>query len=114
VIAVTATDADDRIFAQANTGSYIAVAAPGVDVIAAEPGKRYGFSSGTSMAAAHVSGLVALMLEQRAGLDLASVRAILSETALDLGPRGPDRVFGAGRINAAAALARTLQTEAKP
>ncbi len=114
VIAVTATDADDRVYAQANTGSYIAVAAPGVDVIAAEPGRRYAFSSGTSMAAAHVSGLVALMLEQKADLGLAGVRAILSETALDLGPKGPDRVFGAGRIDAAAALARTLRSPTTP
>jgi subtilisin family serine protease len=114
VIAVTATDADDRIFVQANTGSYIAVAAPGVDVIAAEPGKRYRFSSGTSMAAAHVSGLVALMLEKKADLDLGSVRAILSETALDLGPKGHDKVFGAGRIDAAAAVARTLQAGPRP
>ncbi len=114
VIAVTATDADDRIFAQANTGTYVAVAAPGVDVIAAEPGKRYGFSSGTSMAAAHVSGLVALMLEQKADLDLAGVRAILSETALDLGSKGHDRVFGAGRIDAPAALARTMKATVEP
>ncbi|MGL4637512.1 MAG: S8 family serine peptidase [Beijerinckiaceae bacterium] len=114
VIAVTATDADDRIFAQANNGGYVAVAAPGVDVIAAEPGKRYGFSSGTSIAAAHVSGLVALMLEQKADLDLAGVRAILSETALDLGKKGHDSVFGAGRIDAPAALARTIKTGAVP
>jgi subtilisin family serine protease len=109
VIAVTATDADDKVFAQANTGNYVAVAAPGVDVIAAEPGKRYGFSSGTSMAAAHVAGLVALMLEQKADLDLAGVRTILSETARDLGPKGRDSVFGAGHIDAPAALARTLK-----
>jgi subtilisin family serine protease len=114
VIAVTATDADDKIFSHANTGSYVAVAAPGVDVIAAEPGKRYGFSSGTSVAAAHVSGLVALMLEQKADLDLNTVRAILSETALDLGPKGRDPIFGAGRIDAAAALARTMKTDAAP
>ncbi len=114
VIAVTATDADDKIFAQANTGNHVAVAAPGVDIIAAEPGRRYGFSSGTSMAAAHVSGLVALMLEKKADLDLVGVRAILSETALDLGSRGHDRVFGAGRIDAPAALARTLRVVIAP
>jgi hypothetical protein len=113
VIAVTATDADDKIFAQATTGSYVAVAAPGVDVIAANPGNRYSFSSGTSIAAAHVSGLVALMLEQKVDLDLAGVRAILSETAQDLGAKGQDKVFGAGRIDAPAALARTVKAAAK-
>lgn len=106
VIAVTATDADDKPFPQANLGAYIAVAAPGVDILAASPGARYEFSSGTSIAAAHVSGLVALMLEKNPDLDLASVRAILSETAIDLGAKGKDTTFGAGRIDASAALAR--------
>jgi subtilisin family serine protease len=109
VIAVTATDADDKIFPQANNGSYIAVAAPGVDVISAEPLASYGFSSGTSVAAAHVSGLIALMLEQNADLDLPRTRSILSETAVDLGTKGHDRIFGAGRINAQAALKRVME-----
>lgn len=106
VIAVTATDADDRVFRQANRGAYIAVAAPGVDVIAAEPNGRYAFSSGTSIAAAHVSGLVALMLEKRPDLGPAGVRRLLSESAVDLGSKGRDPVFGAGRVDAAAALSR--------
>lgn len=106
VIAVTATDAEDRIFVRANRGSHIAVAAPGVDVLAAEPEGRYVFSSGTSIAAAHVSGLVALVLEKRPDLDVAGMRRLLTETAVDLGSRGRDPVYGAGRIDATAALAR--------
>ncbi len=106
VIAVTATDAEDRVFVRANRGSHIAVAAPGVDVLAAEPEGRYVFSSGTSIAAAHVSGLVALVLEKRPELDLVAMRRLLTETAVDLGSRGRDPVYGAGRIDAAAALAR--------
>jgi hypothetical protein len=112
VIAVTATDADDKPFAQANRGGYIAVAAPGVDVLAAEPQGRYAFSSGTSIAAAHVSGLVALILEKRPDLDLEGVRKLLMESAVDLGPKGRDPVFGAGRIDPTAALARALPVSA--
>jgi subtilisin family serine protease len=108
VISVTATDADDKIFPDANRGRYITVAAPGVDVLAAEPQGRYAYSSGTSIAAAHVSGLVALMLEKQPELDLDAVRKLLVESAVDLGPRGKDPVFGAGRIDAQAALARLL------
>lgn len=108
VISVTATDAEDRIFPGANRGSHIAIAAPGVDVLAAEPDGRYAYSSGTSIAAAHVSGLVALLLEKRPELDLDGVRRLLAGSAVDLGPRGRDPVFGAGRIDAAAALARVL------
>lgn len=106
VIAVTATDAEDRVFVRANRGSHIAVAAPGVDVLAAEPEGRYVFSSGTSIAAAHVSGLVALVLEKRPELEVAAMRRLLTETAVDLGSRGRDPIYGAGRIDAAAALSR--------
>ncbi|WNJ91648.1 S8 family serine peptidase [Bosea sp. 685] len=112
VIAVTATDAQDKPFAQANRGSYIAVAAPGVDVLAAEPEGRYAFSSGTSIAAAHVSGLVALLLEKRPDLDLEGVRKLLMDSAIDLGGKGRNPIFGAGRVDAPAALARALPVSA--
>lgn len=108
VIAVTATDADDKVFVDANRGGYIAVAAPGVDVLTAEPAGRYAFTSGTSIAAAHVSGLIALLLEKQPELDPDSARRILGDSAADLGSKGRDPVFGAGRIDPTAALARVL------
>lgn len=112
VIAVTATDADDKPFAGANRGDYVALAAPGVDVLAAEPQGRYAFSSGTSIAAAHVSGLVALLLEKRPDLDPDAVRKLLADSAIDLGAKGKDPVFGAGRIDAQGALAKALPVSA--
>jgi subtilisin family serine protease len=48
VIAVTATDADDKVFDQANRGTHIAVAAPGVAILAAAPNDSYQIQSGTS------------------------------------------------------------------
>lgn len=104
VIAVTATDAKDKLYAQANRGSYLTLAAPGVDILVPYTGKRYRFSSGTSMAAAHVSGLVALMLERDPTLTMAEIRRALTSTAHDLGPRGRDPQFGAGRADAFASL----------
>lgn len=108
VIAVTATDAEDKVFGDANRGSYVAVAAPGVDVLTAEPGGRYAFTSGTSIAAAHVTALVALLLEKQPELDSDSARRVLSESATDLGSRGRDPVYGAGRIDPPTALARVM------
>lgn len=108
VIAVTATDAEDRVFSDANRGSYIAVSAPGVDVLSAEPAGRYAFTSGTSIAAAHVSGLVALLVEKQPELDMDGARRILAESAIDLGSKGRDPTYGAGRIEPATALARVL------
>jgi subtilisin family serine protease len=65
VIAVTATDMDDHVFARANHGKYIAVAAPGVDVMVDAPGSGYTLTTGTSVAAANVSGVAALLMEIR-------------------------------------------------
>ncbi len=108
VIAVTATDAEDKVFSEANRGSYVAIAAPGVDVLTAEPGGRYVFTSGTSIAAAHVTALVALLLEKQPELDSDSARRALADSAIDLGARGRDPVYGAGRIDPPSALARVL------
>jgi subtilisin family serine protease len=109
VIAVTALDAEDKVFAMANRGRHIAVAAPGVDVLVAQPAAGYGMTTGTSVATAHVSGLVALLIERDARLDLPQVRALLTGTARDLGAPGRDAETGAGLINIRAALARMTQ-----
>ena len=104
VIAVTATDQSDGLFAGANHGAYIAVAAPGVDILALTPGGGYGLTTGTSQAAAHVSGVLALLRAIEPDLTPAAALALLGQTAKDLGPPGKDTAFGAGRINAAAAV----------
>ena len=97
VIAVSATDAQDRLFAASNRGGHIAVAAPGVDIFLPAPDEKYQMTSGTSFSAAYVSGLVALMLERNPALKPDEVRAILMRTARDLGSPGRDDQFGAGR-----------------
>ena len=104
VIAVTATDDKDRLYGKANRGDYISIAAPGVDIIAPALKGGYALSSGTSMAAAHVSGVVALLLERDGKLDWSNAREILSASA-----RKPDgstggKAFGAGILDAAGAL----------
>jgi hypothetical protein len=111
VIAVTATDANDQIFAEANRGSYIAVSAPGVDILVAAPGDGYQVSSGTSFAAAYVSGVIALILERRPKLLPDAARRIVLATAKDLGPKGRDDEFGAGLVDAYQAI---LSLEPKP
>jgi hypothetical protein len=100
VIAVTATDDKDRVFAMANRGRYIAVAAPGVDILSLAPGEAYQLSSGTSIAAAHVSGIAAMLLERNPSLRPADIRSTLIATARQVGPPTPDSDFGAGIANA--------------
>jgi hypothetical protein len=100
VIAVSATDVDDHLLDVANRGRQIAVAAPGVDVLLPAPGGRYQIATGTSFAAAHVAGIVALMLAKNPHLTPDQVRAALIATAHDLGPKGRDDMFGAGLADA--------------
>ena len=100
VIAVTAIDHTDQLYTEANRGDYVAIAAPGVNILAPAPNGSYGVTSGTSLAAAHLSGIVALALEASPGLDPQAVRDLLVATAHDLGPAGRDDEFGAGRANA--------------
>ncbi|MDK9697833.1 MAG: S8 family serine peptidase, partial [Siculibacillus sp.] len=105
VIAVTASDPDDRILPVAVRGGHLAVTAPGVDIVVASPKGGYDVTSGTSVAAAEVAGVVALLLEKREDLSPDEARRILSTTAIDLGPKGRDPIFGAGLVDADAAVA---------
>jgi subtilisin family serine protease len=100
VIAVTATDMDDKLFSGANRGTYIAVAAPGVDVLAPSVGGTYQLTTGTSVASAQVSGVAALLIERNPSLTPGDVRRILTRTAKLLGPRGSERDFGSGLVDA--------------
>jgi subtilisin family serine protease len=104
VIAVTATDPADALFPQANRGRHIAVAAPGVEVLVPAPDGAYQFTTGTSVAAAEVSGVAALLIERNAALTPNDVRRILTGTAKHLGPPGRTRDFGAGLVDAARAV----------
>jgi hypothetical protein len=104
VIAISATDAHDKLFTASNRGGYIAVAAPGVDVFLPAPDEKYQITSGTSFSAAYVSGLAGLMLERNPALKPEQLRAILMKTARDLGSPGRDDLFGAGEADAFAAV----------
>ena len=104
VIAVTATNETSDLFRGANQGPQVSVAAPGVDILAAAPEETYQVSTGTSIAAAHVSGVAALMLELDPKLKPDQLRKILESTATDLGPKGKDTQFGWGLVNPQKAL----------
>jgi subtilisin family serine protease len=64
----------------------------------------YALSSGTSMAAPHVSGVAAIIWSKRPTLSAAQVRALLESTAKDLGPEGKDYDYGYGLVQADVAI----------
>lgn len=106
-IAVTATDDKDALYQNANRGKYVTIAAPGVDVIAPAPGNGYEMSSGTSIATAHVSGVIALMLSHHHGLRPDQVVTMMGTSARDFGVPGPDPDFGYGLVDAFKAVQQT-------
>jgi subtilisin family serine protease len=104
VIAVTATDVEDKLFIGANRGKYISVAAPGVDILVPAPESSYQMTTGTSVAAAEVSGIVALLIERNPKLTPADIRRILTASAKRLSSGERDDNFGAGLIDPLKAL----------
>ena len=103
VIAVTASDATDNLYPAANRGPHVCLAAPGVEVMVAGPSGTYEYGSGTSMAAAHVSGAIALMLQSRPDLSPTAVRTILLNRARRLSTEtGGDGNCAVGVVDALA------------
>lgn len=109
----------DNLASYSNYGSQIDFAAPGGDVrLRPSPnwfmdmvyncatGGGYVYRAGTSMAAPHVCGVAALLVE-KLGRDVkpAQLEAALRHSADDLGKPGQDPAYGYGRVNAARAVA---------
>ena len=97
VIAVTATDAGDKLFKLANRGKHIAVAAPGVEIIGPSTNGGYQISTGTSVAAAQVSGVAALLLERKPDLRPDALRKISPRPPSTSDPRG--RTASSARVS---------------
>lgn len=91
VVAVTAVDANKRVYNKAVRGNHIDIAAPGVDVfVASESGGRY--VSGTSVAVPFVTARLAAQSNR----SLSTIK----ETAIDLGAQGKDETYGHGLLQA--------------
>jgi subtilisin family serine protease len=107
VIAVGATDIDDRVTNYSRMGDAVDLVAPGGSknserILSTNTGQGYGLASGTSQAAAHVTGAVALVMQRRAAqklpaLTFTQMLELLQDTATDLDER--PELQGAGLLN---------------
>ncbi|HEY9898115.1 MAG TPA: S8 family serine peptidase [Pantanalinema sp.] len=103
LIAVGALDRDDRRAGYSNYGTFVTVTAPADDVPALTIG-GYGRFGGTSAAAPHVSGLLALLIHPSRPPSAKTLRKWIASSARDLGVTGVDPQYGAGCVDALAAI----------
>ncbi len=110
-VAVGATDSDDEVtsFSSRGPSPWVQVkpevVAPGAEIRSALPGGAYGVMSGTSMAAPHVAGLAALLLDAEPNLTITDTIRVITSTAVPLGGAVPNTSAGWGRIDAYRAVA---------
>jgi subtilisin family serine protease len=108
--AVGATDDADVLYPYSSLGPspcgqpvYPQLVAPGVGIHTTDLYGLYADPTGTSVAAPHVAGALALLLQAFPGMSADRQAAALANSALDLGAVGADNSYGYGRIDALAA-----------
>jgi thermitase len=112
VLTVAATDTNNASAGFSNYGTWVKIAAPGVNIESTLPtyansyGTNYGMASGTSMATSFVSALAGLLYAANPDLSAAAVAQRIQQTA-QISGSGWNEYTGCGLINAGAALAGT-------
>ena len=112
VVAVAASDVNNRRASFSSTGPAVELMAPGVSILSTLPGDKYGTYSGTSMASPHVAGVAALVWAAAPDLSNVEMRAILQRTAGDLGL--PSSHQGYGLVRADLAVREVAEIEPPP
>jgi len=109
LVTISAVTAAGLLAGFSNYGSEVDLCAPGDSVMTFTAGGRVISQSGTSFAAPHVTGVLALLLSAAPQLSADAAIECLESSAIDLGPRGRDNQFGYGMVDARTALAAALR-----
>lgn len=108
VIAVAASDVDDKAAQFSSGGPEINIIAPGVNITSTYNDKGYKPLSGTSMACPHVTGACALLMSvSKANAE--NVKSAILNTAKDIGL--PKEMQGAGLVSASAAVSNIKKSK---
>jgi len=98
-ISVGSSTENDALASFSNWGQTIDLVAPGADIYATAINNEYNIVQGTSFSAPIVTAAAGLLLSNRPRFSNEQVRNTLKSTSYDLGARGWDELFGAGRLN---------------
>jgi subtilisin family serine protease len=110
MVVVAATDRNDQLASFSNYGAgSVALAAPGVEILSTTPNNTYSWYSGTSMAAPHVTGVLALLKSQHPSWSYGQLINQILSTADPL-PGLQGKTKTGGRLDAAAALGTATAT----
>ncbi len=103
VLAIAATDYNDKKLYISNYGPEVCVAAPGKYILTTTLKGKYAYVTGTSPAAAVVSGIAGLVLSQKGFLSPSDLYKVIKYAAEDVNSKtdkGVDIYLGYGRVNA--------------
>jgi len=108
VIAVAASDNEDKAADFSSSGPEVNIIAPGVDIPSTYVNQDYKNLSGTSMACPHVAGACALLMSI-SGTNADSVKKLILSTARDIGL--PEEIQGVGLVDVSAAVSNIKKTK---
>lgn len=105
IVTVAATGRDDVRTSWSNYGACVDITAPGIDIYTTTRGGGYSWWWGTSFSSPVTAGVGALVKAANPALTASQIVNVMTSTADDLGTAGYDVYYGAGRVNAARAVA---------
>ncbi|KAA6219962.1 type VII secretion-associated serine protease mycosin [Streptomyces filamentosus] len=113
VLAVAAADRNNERAAFSQSGDFVGVAAPGVDMVSTVPGGGHCADNGTSFSAPYVAGLAALVKAKHGDWTQEQIVAQIQQTA-ERSVAGHDRLVGWGVVDPVRALTEDDKPIEKP
>ncbi|MGW7357426.1 type VII secretion-associated serine protease mycosin [Streptomyces sp. NPDC054802] len=113
VLAVASSDRNNERAAFSQSGDFVGIAAPGVDIITTVPGGGHCADNGTSFSAPYVAAVAALVKSKHKDWEQEQIVAQLQQTA-ERSTAGPDRLVGWGVVDPVRALTEDDKPIDKP